>query len=95
VGTDGRLEILIPMWDQPEVKASRVIHHGKASGRKIEYDFDPVSPFDAAVRFFCEHIALHQQGNQSIATGYEVDELIAYMLQSARERCALEIRWRI
>jgi predicted dehydrogenase len=95
IGSDGRLEILSAQWDQYDVKSSRLTHYDQQSGNETVFMFDPVSPFERAVCFFCEHIAQGVQGSQEITTGYDVDELIAHMIKSMEQRRPLDIHWRI
>ncbi len=95
VGTRGTLEIFSAMWDQPDRKASLLRHYDNTEGNTTEYRFDPVSPFDRAVAFFCRNIAHRTQGSQSRITGYEVDELIEAIGQSASQGRAIEIPWRL
>ncbi len=93
-GTGGRLEIFSAQWDNPWNKASLLLHHDNASGDTTEHRFDAVSPFDGAVQFFCGNISAGTQGSQSRATGYDVDELIAHIQQSARSGQAVDIDWK-
>jgi len=92
-GTCGRLEIRTPTWDAVDTKASLLWHYDNRDGAMHEYRFDPVSPFDLAMAFFCENIAKHEQGAQSRWTGYEADELIAHIKQSAASGQAQDIQW--
>ncbi len=94
-GTRGRLEILSGMWDQPFTKDSLLIHYDDASGAVSEYRFGPVSPFEQADRFYCAQIVQGEQGRLPITTGYDVDELIASVRQSAAARQAVDIHYRI
>ncbi len=64
------------------------------SGQETEYRFDPESPIDAAVVFFCRNIASGLQGTQSRWTGYDVDNLIEAIQASAPAGQALDINWR-
>lgn len=93
-GVNGRLEILSGAWDAPESKPSVLIHYDNGTGHATEYRFDPVSPFDEAMAFFCRQIAVGQQGSQSRWTGYEVDELIAHFLESSEKRQTVEVAWK-
>lgn len=94
-GQRGRLEIYSAAWDQFETKASKLLHYNNEEDGPQEYLFDPVSPFERAVAFFCANIENGEQGAQSRLTGYEVDELISHIKRSAREGKAVEIDWRV
>lgn len=92
-GTRGRLTVLSPLWDQGDIKGSRLIHYNNDTETSTEYCFAPVSPFDSAMRFFCDNIAAGTQGTQSRLTGYEVDELIEHIKLSAASGQAVEVAW--
>ncbi len=94
-GVNGRIEIYSAMWDQCEHKASMLVHYDNITQQSIEYRFDPVSPFDGAVKFFCENIENGYQGSQSRLTGYEVDELIEHIKKSSAAGKAVDIKWQI
>jgi predicted dehydrogenase len=94
-GTEGRLEIYSSSWNEFDVKPSKLIHYDNQTGRRTEYLYDPVSPFDRAIEFFCGNIAKGEQGSQSRVTGYDVDELISHIKLSASEGRAVDVEWRI
>ena len=93
-GTQGRLEIRTPTWNHVDSKASLLQHYDNRSGNLQEYRFDAESPFDRAMAFFCANIAKREQGAQSRWTGYEADELIAHIKESAASGLAVEMRWK-
>ena len=93
-GLNGRLEVFSSAWDQVAAKSSLLVHYDNTTGNVIEYRFDAVSPFERAVAFFCCQIEQGRQGEQSIYTGYEVDELIEQIENSAATKQAIEIPWR-
>jgi predicted dehydrogenase len=94
-GLNGRLEIYSSSWDNVEHKASLLVHTDNATGQATEYRYAPASPFDRALAFFCANIAAGEQGAQSRRTGYDVDELIAHIGQSARTGEAVTVNWRV
>jgi predicted dehydrogenase len=94
-GVFGRLDIYTPFWNQFDTKGARLVHHDKRTGRTTEYNFDCVSPFDLAVQHFCAQIAKGEQGDQSVMTGYEVDELISSIHRSSDLDQAIEIPWKL
>jgi predicted dehydrogenase len=94
-GLNGRLEVYTSLWDQVDSKASLLLHYDNATGAATEYRYAPESPFTRAVVFFCKNIEKGRQGAQSHLTGYEVDEMIAHIKQSASSHKALEVKWRI
>lgn len=94
-GVHGRLELFSALWDQPEYKASLLVHTDNRTGRATEYRYAPESPFDRALVFFCDNVRRGVQGSQARSTGYDVDELIAHIQQSAAMRQAVDLTWRL
>jgi len=92
-GVNGRLEIFSAMWDDPEHKASLLVHTDK-TGKAFEYRYAPESPFARAIVFFCDNIRRGVQGTQPRTTGYDVDELIAHIKRSAASGRAVDVKWR-
>ena len=89
------MEVYSALWDNPEHKASLLVHYDDATGQATEYRYAPVSPFDRALEFYCAAVAAGAQGEQSRLTGYDVDELINCFEQSARSGEARDVNWRI
>ena len=94
-GQHGRIEIYSSLWDDVDHKASMLVHYDTGANTAREYRYPPTSPFDRAIAFFCENIAAGRQGEQSRLTGYDVDELIAHVKQSAGESRAVDVQYRI
>jgi predicted dehydrogenase len=94
IGAQGRLHLFTSQWDAPEAKAPLLQHYDAQTGTTTEYRFDPVSPFARAIGTYCEGIDRNEQVGQSDLTGYEVDELIAAMQQSAAAGQARQITYR-
>ncbi|KKR03361.1 MAG: Oxidoreductase domain-containing protein [Candidatus Uhrbacteria bacterium GW2011_GWF2_39_13] len=93
-GINGRLEIYSPVWSDHTAKGSLLVHYDNVTGNTTEYRFNPISPFDKAVEFFCNGIKKGEQGTQSVFTGYEVDELIEHIKLSSKSKKAVDITWR-
>ena len=94
IGVDGRLEVFSAAWDNPLNKVSFLTHYDNAGGKLTEHNFDAISPFDKAIAFFLGNIEKGKQGIQSIATGYEVDELIRHIQLSSESGRAVDIVYR-
>lgn len=94
VGSAGRLEILSNEWNRFDTKAAVCIHYDEATKTSTEYRFAPVSPFERAVAAFCSDIAARRQTVQSAATGYEVDEMIGAVQDSAASGRTVRIEWK-
>jgi predicted dehydrogenase len=95
IGTHGKLQIFSAQWDQVDLKASLLVHYDKASATSTEHRFDPVSPFERAIGFFCDNIRANNQGEQPRTSGYDVDELIAAVQLSSQTRQAVDVNYRI
>ena len=94
-GTLGRLEFYSAFWDQVEHKDSLLCHYDDRNRAVTEYRFGSGSPFEPAVAYYCHNIEQGIQGEQSVTTGYDVDELIAHVKRSAATRMPVDINWRI
>ena len=94
-GVNGRLDIYSANWTDVTTKASLLVHYDNITGNSTEYRFDPESPFDRAVAFFCRQIEKGEQGNQSCLTGYEVDELISTIKRSHTLKQAVQLEWKV
>ena len=94
-GTRGRLEIYSALWDEPYHKASLLLHYDNETDRMHEYRYGAISPFEQAVAFFLGNIDAGMQGAQPVTTGYDVDELIAHVKQSAETGQVVNVNWRI
>ena len=95
IGDKGILHIFSALWNQGDTKASLLVHHDRATGNTTEHRFEPVSPFNRAVQFYLGNIEAKQQGTQSKLTGYDVDELIGTISQSAVKQAALVPHFRL
>jgi len=71
-----------------------LVHYDNQTGQATEYRHQGISPFDAAMDFFCRQIRAGEQGPQTRWTGYEVDELIEHFTASSDGSRALDIAWK-
>jgi predicted dehydrogenase len=94
VGAAGRLEILSNEWNRFDTKAAVCIHFDAATDTSTEYRFAPVSPFERAVAAFCADIAAKRQTVQNPLTGYETDEMIGAIQDSAESGKTVNIQWK-
>ncbi len=95
LGTKGRIEILSSSWNDVDTKASVLKYYDNASARETEYRYPPESPFVRAIGRFCEAVEGGGSPPQSSATGYDVDELISCIKQSAETGAAVVPEWRV
>jgi predicted dehydrogenase len=94
VGSAGRIEILSNEWNRFDTKAAVCVHYDEAAKTSTEYRFAPVSPFERAVAAFCGDIAAKRQTVQSVLTGYEVDEMIGAIQESAASGRTVKLGWK-
>jgi predicted dehydrogenase len=94
-GTGGRLELYSAAWDQFEHKASLLVHYDNETREAREFRYGPCSPFERADAFFVKQIEKKEQGGQSDLTGYDVDELIAHVMTSAREGRSVDVAYQL
>lgn len=94
-GVNGRLEVFSPLWNKGAEKGSRLVHYDNTTKEEQVYDFESISAFVPELEFFLGQIAKGEQGEQSRRTGYDVDELIAHVTQSAAEQRSVEIDWKM
>ena len=94
-GLKGRLTVYSPYWDQGDIKGSLLLHFDNTEGTSTENRYEPGSAFDRAMSFFCDNISQVKQGTQSNLTGYDVDELISHIYESAKTKQAVTIDWKI
>jgi len=95
IGVNGTLTLYSSAWDNVETKAPMLLHYDNDSGQNIEYLYEPESPFERAIKYFCDNIKNGCQGGQSRLTGYEVDEILEHFKQSASTGQPKEINYRI
>jgi predicted dehydrogenase len=93
-GVNGRLDLYIPQWDQPEHTPALLVHYDDASETATEYRFDAVNPFHREIAFFDRCLAQREQARPDVIDGFNVDYVIEMMAASSRRRTALELGWR-
>ncbi len=92
-GTLGKLTLLTSLWNHVDSKTAMLIHYDEASGQSREYRYNVHSPFERAVAAYVADIAAGKQTAQTRLTGYEVDQLIATISESARTGQAISLPW--
>ena len=95
VGTKGRIEVLSSSWNEVDAKGSILNYYDNATRTETEHRYGPVSPFTRAIEAFCNAIATGDTSIQSEVTGYDVDELISCVNDSARTGKAVSPAWRL
>ena len=93
-GTEGRIDLLTPMWDHSDRNSARLIHYSNATMTSTEYCFDAVTPFDFEVAYFHECLMRREQGRPDVVDGLCVDVVIDGIQQSHRQRRAIDLDYR-
>ncbi len=93
-GVKGRIDIYFVMWDKPENNGLLLSYYDEESKSVKEYRFDAVNPFDLEMKYFCDCLEKRIQGNPDVIDGFNVDNLIAAIMQSANQKARVEIDWR-
>ncbi len=92
-GTEGRLVLRTPVWNEPERNAPLLRFHDARSGTWSDHATDTVCPFEQAERHFLERLTLGEQGGYDRYVGYRVDQLLETTQRSATENRPLDIPW--
>ncbi|MFP4366606.1 MAG: Gfo/Idh/MocA family protein [Bacteroidales bacterium] len=95
LGSQGKLDFFSSEWDEVEKKAPLLRYYDNRTGEMREFRYSPESPFSLAISSFYRQITKGKQGNQSEATGYDVDYLIHIIQESANTGRAVELNWKI
>lgn len=93
-GVNGRLELYIVKWDEPEKNAALLVHYDNRTQISSEYRFDAVNPFDLEMAEFHACLERRERGHSNEITGFQVDAIIAAMEQSSRKLAAVTVDWR-
>ncbi len=94
IGTAGKLTLFTPFWSHVEQKTALLIHEDEVTGQTHEYRYAIDSAFDRAIAAYVADITAGTQTAQSRFTGYDVDQLIATIAESARSGQLLTVPWR-
>ena len=92
-GVNGRLDLSIVKWDEPENNAALLVHYDNATETATEYRFPAVNPFHREIAYFEECLTRREQGRPDVVDGYEVDLIIEKMAASTRDRRPVDLDW--
>jgi predicted dehydrogenase len=92
-GVNGRLDLSIVKWDEPENNATLLVHYDDATGTATEYRYPAVNPFHVEVDYFAGCLAAREQGRPDVIDGYNVDMIIEQMAAASRERKPIDLAW--
>jgi predicted dehydrogenase len=94
-GVNGRLDLAIVKWDEPEDNAALLVHYDNEAETATEYRFPAVNPFYREIAYFEDCLTRREQGHPDVVDGYNVDVIIETMAASSRERRSLDLDWAV
>lgn len=92
-GTNGRLDLFTPTWDQSAQRAALLVHYNEATQTSTEYRFDPVDTFQAQLEYFHTCLSVGKPGHPNAVDGFNVDTLIGTIEESHRKKMPVTIDW--
>jgi len=92
-GVNGRLDLSIVKWDEPENNAALLVHYDNETRTSTEYRFPAVNPFHIEIATFHNWLARRIQGHPDVIDGFNVDYVIEMMAESSRQRRSLDLDW--
>jgi len=91
--TKGRLSIYTVTWNQPENNGVLLVHEDAASGCVTEHRFPPANAFHIEMAEMVRRFECREPGRPSVWDGYVVDEVIAQIAASSREKARVRMQW--
>ena len=91
--TKGRLDIYTVKWNTPENNGMLLVHQDAFSGKTTEYRFPAINPFDFEMAEMIRRFEAGEPASPSAWDGYVVDELIAHIGASSKQKARLPIKW--
>jgi predicted dehydrogenase len=92
-GVNGRLDLYIVKWDEPEKNASLLVHYDNTTETATEYRFAAINPFHVEIAYIEDCLTRREQGRPDVIDGYNVDYVIETMAASSRERRSVDLDW--
>jgi myo-inositol 2-dehydrogenase/D-chiro-inositol 1-dehydrogenase len=92
-GTEGRLVLQTPVWNEPERNPPLLRFYDGATGTWTDYGTDVACPFEQAERHFLGQLAKGEQGSHDLYVGYRADQLLDTTQRSSTENRPLDIPW--
>lgn len=94
MGTEGSIELYTVTWDKPENNGLLLIHYDEKTGTSTEYRFEPINAFDLEVQAYCEAIENRTPIQPDVIDGFNVDNVIGAMFESAEKGSKVKIDWK-
>ena len=92
-GVDGRLDLYIVQWDQPEHNPALLVHYDNKTEKSTEYRFPAVNPFDIEMSTFTSALFHRKQIHPDVVDGFNVDYIIETMAKSQYEKSPIKLDW--
>jgi predicted dehydrogenase len=92
-GVNGRLDLSIVKWDEPEKNAALLVHYDDATQTATEYRFPAVNPFHLEIAYFEACLTQRRQGQPDVIDGYNVDLIIESMAIATQKRRSIDLPW--
>ena len=83
-GTDGKLEIIYPVWNLPGQNEAALRHYSQKDKAHREYTFPKIDPFEAELAYFTQCCRECRKSTPGVGEGYMVDKIIDACYYSAR-----------
>jgi len=83
---NGRLDLYTVTWNRPDRNGALLVHLDNRTGQTVEYRYPQVNPFDVEMAEMVRRFSAGESALPSAWDGYVVDELIATILESARQQ---------
>ena len=92
IGSAGRVRLSSPNW---QATAPCLVTLERSGERQAKTLFpERASPWEAEMRAFLHAVATHQASSPDVVDGYRVDETLAALYASSRQRAPVDIGWR-
>jgi len=91
---NGRLDLYTVLWNHPERNGALLVHLDNATGQSIEYRYPAVNAFDVEMAEMLRRFTAGEPPAPSAWDGYVVDELIATITASSKQKSILPVVYR-
>ncbi|HOF88544.1 MAG TPA: Gfo/Idh/MocA family oxidoreductase, partial [Armatimonadota bacterium] len=89
----GRLDLYTVTWNRPDRNGALLVHMDGETGVTTEYRYPQVNPFHLEMASMLQWFERGETPAPSAWDGYVVDELIAHVTRSSRERQRLAVAY--
>ncbi|OPZ86974.1 MAG: hypothetical protein BWY76_00700 [bacterium ADurb.Bin429] len=89
----GRLDLYTVTWNRPDRNGALLVHMDGETGVTTEYRYPQVNPFHVEMASMLKWFERGETPAPSAWDGYVVDELIAHITRSSREKQRLTVAY--